>query len=196
MAQYDRKDHYYRKAKAAGLASRAAFKLEEIQQRFRIVRPGHRVVDLGCAPGGWLQPLAKWVGPGGRVVGIDLLPVSVALPEHVLTVQADLERIPPEEIHALLAGPADVVVSDMAPNTSGTRFQDQARSAGLAALALDVALGILRPGGHFVAKIFDGPDLPALRKQLATHFQKVHILTPAATRKGSIERYLVGIGKI
>lgn len=193
MARYERKDHYYQLAKASGRASRASFKLEELQQRYRLVRPGDRVVDLGCAPGGWLQVLADWVGPTGRVLGIDLEPIRIPLPDQVRCLQGDIAdfvtNIGP--LQTTLGGPAQLVLSDMAPHTSGTRFQDQARSAALVELAWELAQVLLQRGGHLVAKYFEGPDVAILRRTLQAEFTKVATFSPQATRKGSFEKYLV-----
>lgn len=193
MARYERKDHYYQLAKASGRASRASFKLEELQQRYRLVRPGDRVVDLGCAPGGWLQPLANWVGPAGRVLGIDLEPITIPLPDQVRCLQGDIADLVTqiEPLQAALGGPAQLVLSDMAPHTTGTRFQDQVRSAALVEFAWDLAQVLLQRGGHFVAKYFEGPDMVPLRRRLQTAFTKVATFSPQATRKGSFEKYVV-----
>lgn len=197
MPQYDRKDHYHQKAKSQGFASRAVFKFEQLQQRFRLVRPGDRVIDLGCAPGGWLQILATLVGPQGRVLGIDLEPITIPVPSWVTTLQADMHEIArePASIKDLLQGAVDLVVSDLAPHTSGVRFRDAARSAELATAAWACARVLLRPGGHFVVKIFESPDAIALRRTLAPAFARLEIVTPAATREGSKEKYLVAMNR-
>lgn len=197
MANYDRKDHFYRKAKAAGLASRAAFKLDEMQKKYRLVRPGDRVIDLGCAPGGWLQPMSKWVGKGGRIVGLDLVKIRLlGLPSHVVTIKADINEIAVEDIQEALGAPeANLVVSDMAPHTAGSRMIDQIRSMQLVEMAWDVASQVLAPGGHFVAKFFEGPDVPAFRAMLREHFESVASFVPKAIRKGSIEKYFVAMGR-
>lgn len=193
MPQYDRKDHFYKQAKARGKASRAAFKIEELQQRFRLVKAGDRVVDLGCAPGGWLQPLAEWVGPNGKVVGVDLEKIRIALPPQVVCLQQDIAALvdDPSTLTSIVGGAANAVVSDMAPHTSGTRFLDQARAIALARLAWDCARGVLGPGGHFVVKLFEGPEVADFRRELLQHFAQVKTTNPEATRKGSFERYFV-----
>src|SRR5262245_28735510 len=126
---YKRKDHYYRKAKEQGLASRAIYKLEQIDSRFHLLKAGDRVLDLGCVPGGWLQYLANKVGPSGKVVGVDLLEVKISFPPHVTVLQCDatLPEIQ-EELIRNLEGPADLVVSDLSPNLSGIRFRDNYES--------------------------------------------------------------------
>lgn len=204
MAQYTHQDHYFLKAKSEGKINRASYKLEELQKKFKIIRRGDRVVDLGCAPGGWLVQLADIVGPAGRVVGIDLEPPGIPVPKNSEWVQTDIDQLFVQNspkmtpaLRQLLGGPANAVVSDMAPHTSGTKFQDQARSAYLLETAWAVAEQILipgAPGGHFVAKFFESPDAQAVRKQLLGKFDKVTIFSPAATRKGSTEKYLVAMG--
>ena len=193
MPQYERKDHFYKKAKAHGKASRAAYKIEEIQRRFRIIQSGDRVADLGCAPGGWLQPMAAWVGPTGKVVGIDLEKIRIPLPAHVVCVQMDISQCieNPTALTTFLGGSAHAVVSDMAPHTSGTRFLDQIRAVELAKTAWECAQMILLPGGHFVVKIFEGPEVSDFRKVLQHHFEQVKTIDPEASRKGSLERYFV-----
>ncbi len=193
MPQYRPQDHYFKQAKVEGYASRAAFKLKEIQEKYHIIRPGDRVLDLGCAPGGWLQPLAQFVGKQGRIVGVDPEPVRIELPKIITCLVADIAQV--VENSALVLEPlgdlANVVLSDMAPATSGTSFLDKLRACALAELAWECAQQTLAPGGHFVVKIFDGPDIPALRKQLTAAFQKVTTMTPKASRRGSVERYFV-----
>ncbi|MBI4237826.1 MAG: RlmE family RNA methyltransferase [Deltaproteobacteria bacterium] len=196
MAQYDRKDHFYRQAKVAGLASRATFKLDELSQKFRLLRPGMRVLDLGCAPGGWLQTIARAVGPSGRVVGVDLEPIMITLPSTVVTLQADIEALTenPAPLIEALGGPADIVLSDLAPHTTGVKFSDAYHSYALASAAWTIAQAVLRPEGNFAVKIFEGPDVAQLRKVLANAFQRATNHIPAATRTGSREQYLVGLG--
>ncbi|MBI2342760.1 MAG: RlmE family RNA methyltransferase [Deltaproteobacteria bacterium] len=198
MARYERKDHYYQQAKREGRASRAAFKLDELQARYRLVRRGERVVDLGCAPGGWLQPLAEWVGPTGRVIGVDQRPVTIPLPAQVITLVADIGALAKDPTPILLrtGGLVALVLSDIAPNTSGTRFHDQVRSLNLARASWACAAQLLAPGGHFVVKIFEGPDVAEFRRALRTHFTKVVTVDPQATRKGSFERYFVCLQKV
>ena len=131
-------DHYTHKARQEGYAARSVYKLEEIQRRYRVIRAGDRVLDLGCAPGGWLQFAAAATGPRGRVLGIDLMPVKIALPDHVQTLVGDLEH-PSASVAAVLTAGFDVVLSDMAPATTGNRSTDAARSFNLAAAALETA---------------------------------------------------------
>lgn len=196
MPQYDRKDHFYRQAKAAGLASRATFKLDELSRKFHLLRPGMRVLDLGCAPGGWLQTIAKGVGPSGRVVGVDLEAITIKLPPTVTTIQSDIESLAESPLSLLeaLGGLADLVLSDLAPHTTGVKFSDAYRSYELALGAWTIAQALLQPGGNFAVKVFEGPDIGQLRKALTVAFQRVTIHIPAATRTGSREQYLIGLG--
>lgn len=192
---YDRKDHYYKKAKKEGKASRAVYKLAELQKRFRLVRAGDAVIDLGCAPGGWLQELSPMVGPKGRVIGIDLLPLKIQVPKNAHFLLGNIEdETALAKIEELAGGPADVIVSDMAPNLSGIAFADAYRSYELCKRALEVCTRLLKAGGHFVAKIFPGDELAGFIEELRTHFDKVQTVIPDATRKTSSERYLVGLG--
>ncbi len=190
---YERKDHYYKKAKKQGLASRAVYKLEEIDREFKLIQPGSRVVDLGCAPGGWLQFLAKKVGAQGKIVGIDLLEVKAPLPPYIRIVQADATQAETQEkLISLLEGKADTLVSDLSPNLSGIRFKDTYASYELALMVLNFAKKILKPGGNMVVKIFPGDELAGYKKQLQTSFQEVKTFIPEATRKSSTEIYLIG----
>lgn len=201
MAKYEHRDHYFERAKTEGRISRSSYKIEELQKKFRLISRGNRVLDLGCAPGGWLVQIVDWVGPTGRIVGIDLDPPGIALPKQAEWVQADIDQFFQTEtgeltpaLGQLLGGKAHVVVSDMAPHTTGTKFQDQIRSAELLETAWAVAEQILQPNGHFVAKFFEGPDAQQLRKRLVSRFSRVSVYSPGATRKGSIEKYLVAVG--
>ena len=190
---YDPRDAFYRKAKQQNLRARSAFKIDEIQQRLRLVRVGDAVVDLGAAPGGFLQILAETVGPTGRVVGIDLVPIK-SRGGVVETVACDvMEEGLEHRLRTLLARPsADVVASDMAPKTSGIRDADEARSLMLAGRALDLALALLHPGGHFVAKVFMGGEFDAFFARVKGAFEQARVVRPEATRARSREVYVVG----
>jgi 23S rRNA (uridine2552-2'-O)-methyltransferase len=189
---YNPKDAFYRRAKQENLRARSAFKIDEIQQRWKLVRPGDWVVDLGAAPGGFLQILAKVVGERGRVIGVDQSPIR-PMGGVVSTLETDVMSadLVPRLKTLLESRQADVVASDLAPRTSGIRDADEARSIGLARRALDVARSLLRPGGHFVTKVFMGPDLDALCRELRLEFDEVRILRPDATRSSSREAYVV-----
>lgn len=192
---YDPKDFYFRKAKKEGFRARSAFKIDEILKRHRLLRPGDAVLDLGAAPGGFLQILADAVGEGGIAVGVDLEPIRNLGKRHVRTAVVDL--LAPdalEKIRALHPGPFRLVASDMAPKTIGVKITDEARSLELVRMALRIAEATLDPGGAFVAKVFMGGDFPALKKELAARFETVQIVRPQATRESSYEVYVLGKG--
>jgi 23S rRNA (uridine2552-2'-O)-methyltransferase len=194
MATYQPHDKYYRKARAQGLVSRAAFKIEEIITRSRLVRRDARIVDLGCAPGGWLVILARAVGPAGRVVGVDLTRCANPPPPAVTIVGdiTDVETL--ERAIAALGGPADLVTSDLAPKLSGITVRDQAQSERLLTAARNFARRALKPGGALVAKVFMGGDFKQILEDFERDFQHVEVTRPAATRPGSSELYVVARG--
>jgi 23S rRNA (uridine2552-2'-O)-methyltransferase len=187
-----RHDAFFKKARGAGFAARSVYKLEEIDRKLRLLRAGDRVLDLGCRPGSWLQYALKVVGPHGAVVGIDRDPLPQPIPGARVLV-ADLYTAADGELLGELKA-FDVVLSDMAPNTTGIRATDQARSAALVEEALGRAERLLTPGGALVAKIFQGPDVEAIRKRMATRFSDVRTLKPEGSRAQSIEIYLAGKG--
>ena len=190
---YERKDAFHARAKREGLASRAAYKLEEIQAETRLLRPGDRVVDLGCWPGGWLQIAARAIGPSGRVVGVDLAAIEPPLRnENVIALLGDLsDPAISQEILGRLGGPADVVLCDAAPKLTGVRATDRAREEALLE-ALEVRIPeLLRPGGSALVKLLDCPEADQFRSRLARRFAAGRVLRPKATRKGSSERYLL-----
>lgn len=191
---YRPKDPFYHKAKKEGLRARSAFKLEEMAQRFSLLKKGFTVVDLGAAPGGFLQIIAEAVGPTGRAVGVDLAVIRPFTQSYVTTAVLDvLDEKFPEKLALLHPGPYDTVISDLAPKTSGIRNTDEARSLRLAGVALDLALSRGRPGGAFLAKLFMGGDFESFRARVREHFQQVQIVRPEATRGGSMEVYVVGL---
>jgi 23S rRNA (uridine2552-2'-O)-methyltransferase len=192
---YDPKDFYYRKAKKAGLRARSAFKIDEILRRHRLLGKGDAVLDLGAAPGGFLQILADAVGEEGVAVGVDLEPVRNLGKAWVRTGIVDL--LAPdalERIRALHPGPFRLVTSDMAPKTIGIKITDEARSLELVRTALAVAEETLSRGGAFVAKVFMGGDFAALKKELQQRFETVQVVRPQATRESSYEVYVLGKG--
>lgn len=192
---YDPRDAFYRRAKKENLRARSAFKLEEIQQRWQLVRPGDAVVDLGAAPGGFLQILARIVGPSGRVVGVDLAAIR-PLGGVVATLQADVyDAGLGDRLAEALGRPASAVLSDLAPKTSGIRAADEARSLGLAERALELALRLGAPGGNFVAKVFMGGGFDEYLAQVKKAFRDVRIVRPEATRTHSREVYVVARGR-
>lgn len=187
-----RRDHFHRKAKKQGYRARAVFKLEAIDQKVRLLARGARVLDLGCAPGSWLQYARRRVGPTGHLVGIDRAPLAEAIPGARLLV-GDVMDIDPRDLLGDLLH-FDVVLSDMAPDTTGVRHVDQARSEVLFERALDIAEETLCSGGHFVGKLFQGPDFQSLVKRCRQRFAAVKIIKPEASRARSIEQYIVGRG--
>lgn len=185
-----RHDVFFKKARDQGFAARAVFKLEDLDKKLGLLRPGDRVLDLGCRPGSWLQYAAQRVGAQGKLVGIDRLPMPSAIPGARIVI-ADLYETSDEALLGDL--PAfDVVLSDMAPDTTGIKSTDQARSAALVEEALGRAERLLAPGGAFVAKVFQGPDVEVLRKRMEKHFGVVKLVKPEASRKISTELYLAG----
>ncbi len=192
MARYEPHDKFYRRAREQGLPSRAAFKIEELITRFRLVRPGARVIDLGCAPGGWLAILSRVVGESGRVVGVDLAACPRMGP-NVETIVGDiLNPATHSAVLEMLSGPADLVTSDLAPKLTGIKERDQARAAELIEAALVIAGSTLRPGGAMVTKVFMGREFEATRKLFAKAFGKSEVVHTKASRPGSAELYLVG----
>jgi 23S rRNA (uridine2552-2'-O)-methyltransferase len=190
---YERKDAFHARAKREGFASRAAYKLEEIQREARLLRAGDRVVDLGCWPGGWLQVAAQAVGPKGRVVGVDLAAVEPPLQkENVIAFVGDLaDSAISQQILARLGAQADVVLSDAAPKLTGVRATDRAREEALLE-ALEARIPeLLRPGGSALTKLLDCPEADQFRARLSRRFAAGRVIRPKATRKGSAERYLL-----
>jgi len=186
-------DPYVARAKREGYRSRAAFKLLEIDEKYHILKPGQRIVDLGAAPGGWSQIAAKKVGPKGKVVGIDLLPID-PMPG-VEFIQLDfLDESAPGKLIEMLGGPADIVMSDMAANTTGHKKTDHLRIIGLAEAAIYFAREILAPGGAFVAKVFQGGTENQLLADLKRDFAVVRHVKPAASRADSAELYVMATG--
>jgi|SRR5579875_2435620 23S rRNA (uridine2552-2'-O)-methyltransferase len=191
MAHYQPQDKYFKRAREQGLPSRAAFKLSELLQRYRLLRPRMRVLDLGCAPGGFLAVLARMAGSEATIVGIDLVACPLA-PSKTAVVIGDVAD--PAVRHAaldLLGGRADLIISDMAPKLSGIRARDEARCEELLALALQTAAEILKPGGAMIAKAFMSGDFARTLAAFRARFGSVDIVRTAATRPGSRELYLV-----
>ncbi len=189
-------DPYVAQAKRDGYRSRAAYKLLEIDERFHMLRPGQRVLDLGAAPGGWSQVAARKVGAEagrGKVVGIDLLAID-PLAGVTFAVLDFLAPDAPERLTALTGGPVDVVLSDMAANTTGHKQTDHIRIVAIAELAIDFACEVLAPGGVFLAKVFQGGTEAELLRRLKTAFTAVHHVKPKASRTGSAELYVLATG--
>jgi 23S rRNA (uridine2552-2'-O)-methyltransferase len=190
---YQKADRFTKEARAAGYPARSVFKLEEIDRRARILRPGMRVLDLGASPGSWALYAAKQVGPKGRVLAVDLKLPETALPENVTFVLGDAFAL--EDATLAAAAPYDVVLSDMAPSTTGNRLGDQTRSYELFMRALEVGGRLLKPGGSFVGKIFMGEDLPLARKAARALFDEERLIRPEGTRSVSYEIFVVATGR-
>ncbi len=187
-------DPFTRRAQRENFPARSVYKLQEIQRRFSVLRKGDRVLDLGCAPGSWLLYAAEVTGAAGRVVGLDLSPVTIALPAHVVVRTGDVFEVArrPAEF---FENTFDVVLSDMAPSTTGSRGVDAARSFNLCEAALSVASQVLTPGGAFVCKIFQGEDFRRFIDTVRVGFTEHRIFKPQSSRKASSEIYLIGKGK-
>jgi 23S rRNA (uridine2552-2'-O)-methyltransferase len=189
-------DPYVAQARREGWRSRAAYKLIEMDERYRLLKPGMKALDLGAAPGGWSQVAAKRVKSeegGGRVVGIDLLDVD-HIPGVEFTIMDFLEPDAPERLKAMLGGPADAVMSDMAANATGHRQTDHLRIVALAEMAAEFACEVLAPGGFFVAKVLQGGTEGHLLAKLKRDFAVVRHVKPAASRKDSAELYVLATG--
>lgn len=196
-----RKDDYYNRAKQEGYRSRAAYKLKQLDDLENVIDGRDAVVDLGAAPGGWLQVAAEKVGPKGTVIGVDLQRIKdledPALTDQVETLRGDMtEDKTRERVVEAADGPVDVVISDMAPNMSGEYSLDQARSLYLARQAFETALEILDTGGNFVVKVFEGPDVDDFRADVEEEFQYVRATAPKASRKESSEIYFIAKGRL
>jgi 23S rRNA (uridine2552-2'-O)-methyltransferase len=190
---YAKPDRFTRAAKDAGFPARSVFKLEEIDRRSRLFRAGMSVLDLGAAPGSWSLFAAQRVGPKGRVFAVDLEPLAVTLPAHGAFLQGDALALDDEALGR--HGPYDVVLSDMAPKTTGNRVTDQARSFELFMRALAIAVRLGGAGGAFVGKIFMSNDLPAARAELRRHYTTERLLRPEGTRAISTEIFAVASRK-
>jgi 23S rRNA (uridine2552-2'-O)-methyltransferase len=189
---YEKPDARTKAAKAQGFPARSVFKLEEIDRRVKLLRSGQKVLDLGAAPGSWSLYASQKVGPGGRVLAIDLQEIRQAFPPNVKVAQGDALTI--ENTMLSEFAPYDVVLSDMAPSTSGSKIRDQAGSLELCLRALDVALALGKPGSHFVAKIFMSNDFQIARKLAGERYEKCQVIRPEGTRQQSTEVFIVGLG--
>ena len=193
---YRPKDHFFNKAKQEGFRARSAFKIDEIAKRFQVLRKGAVVLDMGAAPGGFLQVIAEAVGPTGKVVGVDLVAIRPFTQKHVATFVGDVLA---DDFDAkLLAhheGTFDAVISDLAPKTTGVKATDEARSLRLAGKALEVCVARGKPGATYIAKLFMGRDFEAFRDEVRAHFEDVKVVRPEATRGASMEVYIVGLKK-
>jgi len=187
-------DPYRTRARAEGYVARAAYKIKEIDEKFRLFREGQRVLDLGCSPGSWLQYIASRLGPTGLVVGVDRTPPALNLAPPLYFVLGELGSLDLEKVTAI-SPDFEVVVSDLAPQTTGVREVDQQRSLELALKAWDWARQLLRPGGHFLVKVFEGPEVPGLAALLQKAFSRCRKVKPPGSRAASAEIYLLGLHK-
>ena len=188
-------DHFTRRARKEGWRARSVYKLQEIDKKYGLIRKGDRLLDLGCYPGSWSQYAIKKVGPKGDVVGIDLTPPDRLSSPLFSFIQADVHVLDPEWL-AREIGPRDVVISDLAPRTTGIPATDVSRSMALARRAYGIALALLGKKGRLLCKVFEGEDLGQLRSEASARFGQLRLLRPTATRKGSREIYLVGLNFI
>jgi 23S rRNA (uridine2552-2'-O)-methyltransferase len=184
-------DHFGDRAKREGYPARSVYKLEEIDRRVQLLRRGQRVLDLGASPGSWTQFAAKRVEREGKVVAIDLNPARIALPPHVTFQTLDIFEF--DALAELGPESFDVVLSDMAPHTSGQRHRDQFGSYELYMRAVEIASQVLKVGGSFVGKIFQGPEMEKAREATRAHFKSVRIIKPESSRSESFEIFLVGL---
>jgi len=191
---YKPNDHYARKAKKEHFLARSVYKLEEIDKRFRLLKPGQFLLDLGCSPGSWSQFASQKLGMKGKIMGIDLTAMKIQLPNAVF-IQGNILETNLDELLKTHEMPEklDGVISDMAPKTTGIRFTDQCRSLELCEMALYYARMYLKPGGYFICKIFDGPDIQHFRADMKKSFRKIEMVKPESTRKESKEFFFIGL---
>ena len=186
-----KKEHFYKQAKRVGYRARSAFKLKQIQKRFKILQEGNTVIDLGAAPGGWSQVVKEFVGEKGAVIGIDLSPIQpikgITFLQGDMTKETSLEEL----INIIGDKKTDVVLSDMSPEISGNYSMDQARSIYLGEQALITAETLLKSNGHFVCKVFSGEDLEGFVGKINDKFKTVKRYSPSASRKSSSEIYII-----
>ncbi len=187
-------DYYTHLAKKEKFPARSVYKLEEIQKKYRILKKENRVLDLGCAPGSWLLYVAGIIGSQGKAVGIDKKPITIKMPNNVTVYQGDISNY--KEIFSLSSKEKyNVVLSDMAPDTTGNKFVDTARSFDLCRAALSIAENVLIDRGTFVCKIFQGEDFKNFSESVKSRFNKHKIFKPRTCRKSSKEIYIIGMGK-
>jgi len=188
------KDHYFHKAKSDGYVARSIYKLEEIDKKHRLLNSGDQVLDLGCSPGSWLQYAAEKVGEKGRVLGVDLQGVKLSLPKNVKVLQADIFDIKVQDLE-MNGGMIDVILSDMAPKTTGIRDADARRSFVLNQQVLELSRSLLRSHGALLVKAFQGAPMEQLRREFSNSFSQVKLCKPKSSRSESVEIYLLGLNK-
>ena len=185
-------DHYTRRARVEKWLARSVFKLEEIDRKYKLIRQRDRLLDLGCFPGSWSQYGIKNVGSKGEVVGVDLKKPDRLSAPNFKFIKSDVFVLDRERMKREI-NERDLVLSDMAPQTTGIRLADESRSIRLAERALGIALTVLKKKGHFLCKVFEGDDLRPFKEECSRHFDQVRTIRPSAVRKGSREIYLVGL---
>lgn len=201
MPQFNPKDHFFEKAKAQGFKARSVFKLAEIDQSLHLIKENSIILDLGCAPGSWLQYIAKKLSKKGAALGIDLTPVTEKFHERIKTLVDDCFSLTDEKLKNYMMDFGidflhfDLILSDMAPKTSGIKHVDQVRSLDLAHKALNIAEQLLKPGGSVVIKVFAGGEVNELLARMKALFKTVKQMRPQSIRKESKEFYVVGLGK-
>jgi len=186
-------DHYSRLARKENFPARSVYKLQEIQERFRLIKKGDRVLDFGCSPGSWTLYASDLAGEKGTITGIDLKKVEIKIPSNVRIYNCDILEID-DEILSSIGGDFNVVLSDMAPSTTGNKSVDATRSYDLCVAALDIAKKALVPGGSFLCKIFQGEDFKKFSEMVKAAFNTQKIFKPQSSRKASREIYVVGLG--
>ena len=193
---YEHNDHYARKARKEKFVARSVYKLQEIDQKYRIIHKGDQVLDLGASPGSWSQYTSTKIGEKGRLLGIDLTKIFLSLPNAVFIKGDILTLNIPEVLEKNgFNEQFNSVISDMAPATTSNRFVDQMKSLELCEMALDIALKYLKPGGNFVCKIFDSGEVKGFTEELKKHFKSMQILRPKSVQKSSKEIFLIGMGR-
>jgi 23S rRNA (uridine2552-2'-O)-methyltransferase len=192
MSKANWEDHFTRRARDEKWLARSVYKIEEIDRKYKLIKRGQRVLDLGCYPGSWSQYSTGKVGPHGEVVGIDLKRPDRFASPNFRFLEADVLNLDFEGLKEEIS-PRNVVISDLAPQTSGVHIVDTSRSMELARRALVIALALLQKGGHFLCKVFEGEDIKELRIEMSRHFEEARTVRPAAIRKASREVYLLGL---
>ncbi len=191
------RDYYFNKAKKENYPARSVYKLKEINNRFKLFKKGQRVLDLGASPGSWTKYVKEQIGNQGIVVSVDLKVLDIPMQRGIIFFQGDILKRD-EKLEKILDNysPFDIVLSDMAPKTTGVKITDQSRSLELAEMALDVANEFLKTRGIFVVKIFNGPDVPRFQTQLRKYFKTVKTFKPKSSRAESKETFFIGLGKL
>ncbi|WP_027371036.1 RlmE family RNA methyltransferase [Desulfovermiculus halophilus] len=189
-------DHYFKKAKQDKYPARSVYKLQEIDKRFSLFRPGQNILDLGATPGSWAIFAAKKAGPNGRVLAVDINQTDTPFPPQVEFLQGDvLDPNEPLRSEIEQRTPFDLLLSDMAPKTTGVKLRDQTRSVELALAAMHMGAEVLTPGGSAAIKVFQGPDVPDFLVQMRSVFSKTKTFKPKSSRAESTEIFVLGLGR-